>query len=81
VLVGAFSNAAQVFNRNAGRKRLSCFNDALRDVVVNPSLKASLPARQPLQQLTASPPATAGALTGLTLEGCSQSGKAAFYLS
>ena len=63
--VGTPPDAAQVLNSNAGRKRLSCFNDALSDTVVHPSLKASLPARQPLQQLTASPPATAVPLLAL----------------
>ena len=42
--------------------------------MIDPRLKASLLARQPLQQLTASAPRTACALTGFALECRPQSG-------
>lgn len=73
-LIGTLSNSRQILQRNADRKRFRSFNDTFRNIVIYPTLKATLTTRQPLQQLTASPSRTACALTGFVLELGSQVG-------
>ena len=74
-LVNPFSDARQVFQGN-GRLSAGChLDDSLADRVVQPTLEASLPARQPCQKLTATPPGAPGAFRSLLLENSPQLGK------
>lgn len=75
LLVGAFPNSRQIFQSNTGSNTFCGFNDASRNIVIDPTLETTLTTRQPLQQLTASPSRTACALTGFVLELGSQVGK------
>jgi DNA-binding HxlR family transcriptional regulator len=74
LLIRAFTDARQVFQRNAGLFELGGLNKTFRDVVIQPGLKSTLKTRQPLQQFTHSTACTACALTGFVLELRSQAG-------
>ena len=68
LLVGAFSNARQILNRNNRGIRFGIQDNVFADVVVQPSLIAPLLPRQPLQQFPASSPRTACAFRGFALD-------------
>ena len=76
LLIGALTNAGQVFQRNASVGRPCRRDQGLGDDVVCVALKALLCPRQPVQELTAPAPRTPGALRGFALQSCPQSGEA-----
>ena len=67
LLIDPFPDPCQVFQSNSTVGSFCPGDNSFRDAMIDPRLKASLLARQPLQQLTASAPRTAGALTGFAL--------------
>lgn len=75
LLVRALSDARQILNGNGSVKLLGLSDDGGTDGMVQPLLKAPLPARQPLQDLAASPPTRPCALRGFLLKRCSYPGK------
>lgn len=65
MLVSALSDTRQILNGNGSVKLLSLPDDGGTDGMVQPWLKAPLPARQPLQDLAAPPPTRSCALQHL----------------
>jgi hypothetical protein len=76
LLIDPFPNPCQVFQSKSAICRLCPRDNIFRDAMIDPRfcyatltrLKASLLARQPLQQFSASAPRAAGALTGFALK-------------
>ncbi len=68
LLVDAFLYPRQVFQGNPATSGFCSRNNSFGDAMIHPCLKASLLARQPLQQSSASGSRTACALTGFFLE-------------
>jgi len=71
LLVRALSDTCQILNGNSSVKLLGLADDGSTDGMVQPLLKAPLPARQPLQDLAASPPTRPCAFRGFLLKRCS----------
>jgi hypothetical protein len=73
-LVGTISNPRQVFNGDNSITSLCLIDDGFADDMIFMCLEASLVARQPLQDLTASAPCRSCAFRGFTLKRRSSSG-------
>ena len=69
LLVGALSDAGQVFQGDSSLRVQGIANQFLADLVVRLALKARFTPRQPCQKLPASAPRTSGAFRGFPLEG------------
>ena len=75
LLIGAFTNTCQIFQRYRCALGFSGVDDAFADVVVQPGLIASLSARQPFQDVSRSSASRPCAFRGFLLKRCSHPGK------
>jgi len=74
LLVGTLPNPSPIFQSNDAVGRPCPGNEGLGEAGVHPGLEATLPARQPLPDLTASTPTRPCALTGFALQRRPQAG-------